>query len=478
MREKLEKFTEEFFKNLKCDVSWTGDILKVENVPRSFEDLFGKKGPYKLSFVSDINGGHEFVGKGSLMFGAMLKYLEGAGKATLLRIDFSPRDDSGESDLDVEREIKKRIGFRNCELVSLSKKHRNNFFSRFSFATTFNYLNESERLISEVYVYDGKCVSGDLNGYTVVDGEGALRVDDKQIKRDFELAKKRAAELSFEKQEELSRLLKEKVDEETQRIKGHYNKQLKELGGDLNERLEKIRKLELDIRSCEDAERDVLMKRLERFRSGLVKAGDDEVARRVLKERDMTIRDAMHKLSLNIDRKLINTTVIYYPVYVLNLHLKSDSKGVSGKLLEIVYDPLQKKFSGLDCESCGRRLEKLSLCGEGHVCCEDCLDRCGECGKVFCVKCLKRSCSVCGRALCRDCAKMCLRCGRIVCATHLRRDGVSGEERCVGCLRACLRCHGMCEEKFFGEARDGSKVCSKCLGEEKRRRVLGRVFRE
>ena len=45
------------------------------------------------------------------------------------------------------------------------------------------------------------------------------------------------------------------------------------------------------------------------------------------------------------------------------------------------------------------------------------------------------------------------------------------------CLRACMRCHGMAEGKFFGEARDGSKVCLKCLGEERREGVLGKVFR-
>ena len=71
---------------------------------------------------------------------------------------------------------------------------------------------------------------------------------------------------------------------------------------------------------------------------------------------------------------------------------------------------------------------------------------------------------------------MCLACGAVVCATHLRKDGVSGEERCVSCLRACLRCHGMSEEKYFGVALDGSKVCSKCLGAEKSGKVLDRVF--
>ena len=92
------------------------------------------------------------------------------------------------------------------------------------------------------------------------------------------------------------------------------------------------------------------------------------------------------------------------------------------------------------------------------------------------MKCLKRSCSSCGRKLCKNCVRVCLKCGKSSCSTHMRTDSVSGEERCVSCLRACLRCHGMCEERFFGVALDGSKVCLKCLGIERRDGVLGRVF--
>ena len=90
--------------------------------------------------------------------------------------------------------------------------------------------------------------------------------------------------------------------------------------------------------------------------------------------------------------------------------------------------------------------------------------------------CLNRSCISCGRKLCRDCAVMCRGCGKYVCGAHVRVDCVSGDERCVSCLRACLRCHGMAQERYFGEAADGSKVCMKCLGAEKRGEVLGKGF--
>ncbi len=461
----IKKFAEEFFKNLKCEMAWDGEVLVVNKVPKGFEDLFGKSSPYRLSFVEHSNQEVEFVGKGSLMLVAMMKYLEGSGKATLLRIDF---------DVNSEAEIRKRVGLKNCEIASLTKGYKNNFFSRFSFVTSFNYLNESERMVSEIYIHEGKVVEGDLNGYTVVDGKN-LSIDNEKVKRDYLVAKERVVDLAREKLEEVSLVLKKKAEIEIVRIGEHYDKALRELGGDLNGKLEKIREVELELRSCEEKNRDVLRKKIERLKGSLVKAGNDEAMATVEREKEMTIRDAMHKHSLKVDRKLVNTTVIYYPVYSFKICL--EGQGNSKRFIEVNYDPLTKSFSGLDCEGCGKNLARINLCENGHICCEDCLEKCGECGGMFCVKCLRRICKVCGRKLCKACVKMCLGCSGVVCATHLRKDCVSGEDRCVSCLRACLRCHGMCEEKFFGVALDGSKVCAKCLGMEKSGKVLERVFR-
>ena len=336
-----------------------------------------------------------------------------------------------------------------------------------------DFAAEVERVLSEIYVHEGKVVDGDLGGYSVVDGD-SLEVDGEAIKRDYVIAKARAIELAEVKQAEVAGVLKGKVEVEVARIGEHYDMQLKELSGDLNGKLDKIREVEMELRSCDESEREGLRKRLERLRNGIVKAGDDEIMQRVLREREFTVQDAMQKFSLNVDRKLVNTTAIYYPVYSFKLHLKGAS---SEKLVDMTYDPLTKNLNRLECEGCGADVINISLCSGGHVSCGDCLDACGECGERFCAKCLKRSCNVCGRKLCRGCVKMCIRCGGVVCSTHMRRDCVTGEERCVNCLRACLKCHGMSEERYFGEMRDGSKVCGKCLGEERRGAVLGKVFR-
>jgi hypothetical protein len=148
----------------------------------------------------------------------------------------------------------------------------------------------------------------------------------------------------------------------------------------------------------------------------------------------------MHKHTLSIENKIINTTVIYYPVFKFNLFIKGDG---SPRYLEMTYNPLTKELNKIVCETCGKEIKEINLCSSGHITCNECLSKCGECHRKFCDKCLKRSCSVCGKLLCKDCSITCLTCGSYVCKNHLMKDCVSGEERCKNCLRACLRCHGL-----------------------------------
>ncbi|MCK4649847.1 hypothetical protein KAT36_01310 [Candidatus Pacearchaeota archaeon] len=472
--EQIEKFTIEFFENLKCNIFKDGDVLVVESVPKNFEDLYGKVAPYRLSF-SGQSSGAEFVGRGSVLLAAMTKFLKGVGKTTLLKIDF---------DVNPIKEIKKVISFKNCEIDNIVKKHKNNFFSRFTFMTTFQYLNESEQVVNEIYIHDGKIVEGDLSGYSVVEGKGA-EVSSKHMEKSYDVAREALRGMLEGRTTEIGEALGAKMEGEIGRIRGHYGNLMSELGGDLSGAIEKMREVELVLRMADGEEKKVLGARLDRLRKGLVKIGDDDSRNKILKEQEFTIKDVMHKYSLNIDNKLVNMTVIYYPVFSFNLHLKSEVGGRrsvvgggAGRLVKMSYDPLTKTLNKLVCESCGREIVNLNLCSAGHINCERCLVRCGECGEIFCKKCLKRSCSACGKLLCKDCSIMCFGCGKYVCKDHMRKDCVSGEERCVNCLRACLRCHGSASAKYFGEALDGSKVCQKCLGAEKRGAVLDRVFGE
>jgi hypothetical protein len=461
--DKAKRFVLGFFESLGSRVSWEDNVLVVENVQGKFEEAFGKKAPYR--FIFDKSGSQEemFAGKGSVVMDCILRFLKKGGKMSILRIDFA--------DVDSEK-ILSRLNLKNCEVESVGRKFRNNFFTRFSFVVNFNYLNESERVVEEVFVYDGSVIEGSLDGYSVVDGD-KLEVDKERVKADYEVALRGLGERLAEVRERISGELKEKMDVEVRRIEDYYDVQLREFGGDLAGRLERIRELELEIRGAEEEDKERLLVRLERLRKGLVKDGADDSVERVKRERVATIEDAKQKFSLGVSRKLVNTTVVYYPVFVFKVYLR---EGSSKRLVEICYDPLTGEMDGLRCESCGKVLDRINLCENGHLICDDCMGVCGECGGKFCLRCLERGCSSCGRKLCKNCLRVCRGCGKYTCLTHMRRDCVSGEERCVMCLRACMRCHGMSEERFFGEARDGSKVCEKCLGAERRKSVLDEVF--
>jgi hypothetical protein len=462
MDNQIERITLEFFKNLKCNISKEGEVYVVGGVPRSFEDIFGKPSPYKLCFLKQVAGA-EYVIRGSALLMAMTKYLEGASKTTLLRIDFN---------VDPMTEIARAVSWKNCEIGKISRKDSNNFFARFTFLTTFRYLSESEQAVSEIYVHNGKVVKGDLSGYKVIEGD-SKSASGVHIEKEYSIARDYLKGLLKEKTSEIGATLGKKLETEIKRIEFHYDNLLGELGGDINTQLKKIREVESQLRVAEGEEAENLRVRLDKLRKGLLKVGDDEAKDRVLKEQEFTIKDAQHKHSLNIDNKLINTTIIYYPVYSCNLFLRG---GKAGRNVEVVYDPLTKEIGKISCDSCGKEISRLNLCSSGHICCDNCLGRCSECGAEMCDKCLKRNCNVCGKILCKNCTVMCMGCGKHVCRTHFRKDSVTGEERCVNCLRACFRCHNLSDPRYFGVALDGSKVCQKCLGEERRNRAMKRVF--
>lgn len=463
MDDAVEKLVIEFFRNLKCSIENKGDFYLINNVPKSFEDIRGFQGPYKITFLNGVEGA-EYVLRGGPLITSINKYLDGATKTSILKIDF---------DINPLEEISKKISLKNCEIGKIFRKESNKFFSRFTFLTTFLYLNESEKVLNEIYVHEGKVVSGDLSGYKVIEGE-KKDADLSHLEKDYLFARENLKQLLGPKTCEIGEDLGQRLELEIKRIKNHYDNLLGELGGDINSQLKRIKEAELQLRVSNEEEAVLIRTKLERLRKGLLKVGDDDAKSRILKEQEFTIKDAQHKHSLNIDNKLINTTIIYYPIYSFNLFLKSEN---AGRNLEVSYDPLTKTIDKFYCESCGSLLNEISICSSGHLACDKCLTKCFECSKIICDKCLKRSCSVCGRVLCKDCVKLCMGCGKYVCKTHLRQDCVTGEERCVNCLRACLRCHGLSEPKNFKVSIDGSKVCVKCIGEENRKRIMKDVFR-
>ena len=178
MVDEIKEFVINFFSKLNCNIKYENEIYIIEDIPQSFLDLSSKESPLRINFIEKKEN-CDFVDKNSSLLRSIEKFLDNVGKTTLLRIDF---------DIDPIGEIKKYLSFNNCKINNLTKKKKNNFFSRFSFLTTFLFLNEREQLMNEIYVHDGVGVDGDLSGYNVIEGD-LNNVDSKNIKKDYETAK-------------------------------------------------------------------------------------------------------------------------------------------------------------------------------------------------------------------------------------------------------------------------------------------------
>ncbi|MGK0209057.1 MAG: hypothetical protein ACI83O_000320 [Patescibacteria group bacterium] len=463
MQQNYHTFVISFFKKLNATIQEDNNSYIITNIPRTFLDLLKKPEPLKVNFSKETLQNYENVSNTSPVGLAIKKFVDNAGKTTLLSIEFTNN---------IQEEALKKISLKNCEVQNLKQRITSNFFSRITFLTTFNFLNKKEQKVIEVYVHQGKILKGNLLGYKIIDGEKAPLNSD-VLKNDIQIAKIELQERLKPITEEISQEVKEELDEDVQSVENHYEKQLEELATDLTEQLGRIKKTEIEMRSSEGEEKEELKIKLERLKKGLLKLSQDDIQDDILKEQEFTIRDINHKYSLDINNKILNVTAIYYPLFHLSAYLKNDN---AKRIIDLIYDPLKEDFLKLNCDTCQSRINEINLCTNGHIICSNCKKKCNECMQLYCINCLKRTCSSCAKELCKSCIKVCHGCGKTVCKTHHRLDCVSGEERCIACLRACSRCHELAQEKHFSISKDKSKVCQKCIGIENQDAILKKIF--
>jgi hypothetical protein len=459
----IKKYVEQFFNTIKAELEEKEEILIVKEVPETFEKTYGKKAPYNFSFKQQKEG-TEHVTKGGTLLKAIARYLEQIGTTTLLKIDF---------DITLEREIPRLIQLRNTSIQNIQKKYRHNFFSRFSFQTTFSYLNETETTINEVYVHEGKIIKGNLEGYKIIEGEKE-EASTKKLKEDYEVAKKELQQLLKEKKESLGTTISKTLNEEITRIQEHYQAQIQELGTELQTLLNKINTLEKEL--LEEKEKDVIIqkeKRLEQLQKILIKKGDDKQKENIIREEETTIKDTKEKYSLKIQNKLINTTIIYYPIYdfTMTVTLENQNK----KRIQKSYDPLTKTLDDFNCETCNKKIQFIHLCTNGHITCNDCISVCQNCNNSYCDDCLTEKCNITKQKTCKKCLVTCRGCGKKTSTKNMKKDFLTGEERCTNCLTQCSECKGLVLEKNI--AQKEKKICYKCTGKQKQKQALKGLFK-
>lgn len=443
----IKKFVENFFRNIKSEIEWKDGLLIVNTAPKEFESFLGKKAPYYLAFGQlscPINQEIEVINKGSVFLKAMFSFLEGKGQTTLLKINFEPLDLS-------------LLKLNNCKIIKSSLKQSNNFIFRFTFQTTFQYLNEKEQAISSIFV-DGTPIDFDISKYNVSEGKKS-EADIPEVKPSYEIARLKVREIVQPRIQQIGVEINQKLEGGIKRVKELFKNQFLELDQQLKkaryqlEELEKgqtsgdIKNIPQRINKLREQIHELEMKQKMEI------SGEGQIA----KEEKFFIADELNKHSLNVDNKLMNTTIIYYPIFSYTLMLKNED---SGRQVELVYNPLKKTTNNFECESCKTSLKEFTLCASGHLTCRNCLQRCRDCGKDFCSLCLDKSCDYCGKKVCRKCAFKCVKCGKTYCSAHTKKT-LEGRQSCTICTKSCAICN-QASESMRKCPSCNQNICSKC----------------
>ncbi|MCA9485329.1 MAG: hypothetical protein KC506_00625, partial [Nanoarchaeota archaeon] len=331
----------------------------------------------------------------------------------------------------------------------------NDYLLRFSFLTTLQYLNKKEQFTNSIYVYNGILVNFNLDKFEYVDGK-KNDVVVKDMKRDYTFAKDKLRELTSKKVQALGEMLNKNLEKELARIDNHFGQQIKEI----EDQMQKLRK-KLD--GLKDEEK------IKKVKESLEKLENSNDLEKFNREKNFFVKDERNKHSLNVNNKLMNTGVIYYPKYLFVLTVERE-KGSLKKDVKIGYNPLVDRITSLFCESCERDIKKINFCPFGHLSCVKCLKRCVFCEDNICKKCETKQCSECGRDGCLNCVSKCVQCKREVCNLHSYSEGP--QKFCKNCINTCGSCGKRTNLKLVKCKSCGTEVCSSCV---KRKFVEGDI---
>lgn len=440
MAEKLKEFITKFFEQLGATLDEIGDTVIITEVPLPFERFYGKKAPYKFSFSEEVEG-FELIHQNSFLIRSINDYLEHSGQTTIVKINFP---------FDPKKKVFEREPLMNCKLSQVHRSSIERFIVRFTFASTFQYLNKKDVVTHHINVKDGEIIEFDFDSFDLSDGQ-RKDVEKEYVKESYAIAKQKLQELIKPKIEFISEDLKIKLESEVARIKEHYQSHVKESED----------KLERNKQRLSEETDPVHIERIKKEIEKLEKAIWEESEKG---DQDFFIKDEVQKHSLNLKNKLINTTIIYYPFYTLVAYLDVNGKM---KIVRRTYDPLNDSLQPLHCDCCKREIHEIILCSSGHLICRVCGNRCQTCKEIVCTNCTLKDCHKCGRVICANCEVQCQKCLKYVCRNHYTVNPQTKKVVCMDCISRCTRCGALTDPQFLNETIEQyQKLCPKCAKEK------------
>ncbi len=453
----LELFTKEFFTKLGATVEPTNNGLYITNTPQAFQKFYGKHEPYTIVFdkAHEIEG-TELMVKGSYLLKAMTAYLDSRGQTTLVKLTFED---------DPQTTLQNNVSFaEGTRLTHVAPKRTTHQLVRFTFQTTFKYLNEKEIVSTEVYVQDGQVIDFDPSKYDHEEGR-KRDIQVEGVKEGYAQAKDVVKEKLQPKIAEISGELTTRLKKEMARVRSHYDQQIHEIDRKLAKDLAQLKELENTTKDIPNKEQ-----KMQRLREQIRGYQKDNARETLSKEADFFANAETKKHGLALDTKLLNTTIFYYPVFEYGTFLK---RGSTERLVSFVFNPVKGELSTLRCDACKNELQSIALDSGGHVICPDCQVPCEECQQPSCNACLKHTCATTHKTICNACAGRCQKCAKTRCKKYLHEHPVTKIKRCHACWTTCPECHSLNDES---EMR--GNVCQGCarkrVGVDVRKAVFNR----
>ncbi len=391
----LRNFTIKFFKELGAFVKESEDVLLITQVPLKFQKFYGKNEPYTIGFDGSKSSlSVEIVTSESYLLKTMRSYLDNTGESILQKLSYSLQADSL---------VKSKLLLRNCSISKINHSMMYRPIIKFTFQTSYKYLNDEDRLVNEIYTENNKIICPDINKFKI-DSLKNKDFDTPDLRVNYELAKNKIKDLISPKTNLIANQLEDTLSKEVQRIKDHNSQQIKEIENQINRAL--IKNPNLDISVYESQKKQFIS------------------------ERDLQIANEEKKYALRINTKLLTTSVILIPIYNFEVFFKNEN---IIRLVLLSYNPLYDKFDFPNCDLCKKMLNEIILCNGNHLVCRDCGAECSDCGKVSCNQCLKQECAVTKRKICKQCGAVCSKCRLFKNKRFMVKDSLGRYVVCRNC---------------------------------------------
>jgi hypothetical protein len=318
-----KNFLLEFFKD--AQIKDENGVLTINGVHSDFEKFVGKKAPYK--FVFDINVHNkikdsELIMQGSYFLLAIRDYLSDKGETSLVKINIKPE----------LKELSKNPKFKKYKILEF-KSSDFDFMYEFSFLSNYQYLNDKKQSTTKVLVKDKEILHIKLENFKTQKAN-IEEIPTPQPQQAYETARKVLKDKVSLEIKPLKNLLKEKLERELFRVKDHYFKQIKEKDEEVETCANKIKMLQSKLRHTSyDRDISILNRLIRESKERLEMLKQKTYRERLQAEEKFHINDEVEKHVLSIKNLLINSTVFYYPTYILEVL-------INGKRRVLNYDPI------------------------------------------------------------------------------------------------------------------------------------------